>query len=308
VQFHQHGKSDRLNISSLQWLIMSFKSQPNSRRSNTRQFSKTAHDKKLKEKKKREGAKYLWEETPEATPQEVAERTINALKKLGIQIFALSPFSQYFDDWLINLKQAVSEFETNSAINVDEQFEKEVAQTFLDIEAALAEKRLQESNLTDEAKALGDNNHLIVETDKEYAEKTRENSNKRNAEVQRLSNKIRQLEEDLAVQKEVKISFYKFNEKKRAQQELRQLTQDLLASKNELEIKLGSFAAEQEKLHDSYEKRKQELNENSDRLHKELEKLETDTSIEVRRTACNTLISAVQNLLQRSPANQSGDQ
>jgi len=287
---------------------MSFKSQPNSHRSNSRQFSKTAHEKRLKEKKKRAGAKYLREETPEATPQEVAERTINALNKLGIQIFALSPFSQYFEDWLINLKQAVSEFETNSAINVDEQFEKEVAQTFLDIEAALAEKRLQESNLTDEAKALADNNHLIVETDKEYAEKTRENSNKRNTEVQRLSNKIRQIEEDLAVQKEVKISFYKFNEKKRAEQKLHQLTQDLLESKNELEVTLGSFTAEQEKLHDSYEKRKQELNENSDRLQRELEKLETDTSIEVRQTACNNLVNSVKTLLQRSPAIQSGDQ
>jgi hypothetical protein len=287
---------------------MSFKSQPNSHRSNSRQFSKTAHEKRLKEKKKRAGAKYLREETPEATPQEVAERTINALNKLGIQIFALSPFSQYFDDWLINLKQAVSEFETNSAINVDEQFEKEVAQTFLDIEAALAEKRLQESNLTDEAKALADNNHLIVETDKEYAEKTRENSNKRNTEVQRLSNKIRQIEEDLAVQKEVKISFYKFNEKKRAEQKLHQLTQDLLESKNELEVTLGSFTAEQEKLHDSYEKRKQELNENSDHLQRELEKLETDTSIEVRQTACNNLVNSVKTLLQRSPAIQSGDQ
>jgi uncharacterized protein YpuA (DUF1002 family) len=143
---------------------------------------------------------------------------------------------------------------------------------------------------------------------KEYAEKTRENSNKRNVEVQRLSNKIRQIEEDLAVQKDLKISFYKFNEKKRAQQKLHQLTQDLLASKNELEINLGSFTAEQEKLHDSYEKRKQELNENSDRLHRELEKLETDTSIEVRQTACNALINAIQNLLQRSPAHQSGDQ
>ena len=287
---------------------MSFKSQPGSRRSNSRQFSKTAHDKKMRDKKKRVGAKYLWEETPEATLQEVADKTINALNKLGIQIFALSPFSQYFDDWLINLKQAVSEFETNSTVNADEQFEQEVSQAFLDIEAVLAEKRLQESNLTEEAKALAENNHLIVEADKEYAEKTRENSNKRNAEVQRLSNKIRQLEEDLTVISDLKISFYKFNEKKRAQQKLHQITQDLVASKSELEITLGSFSAEQEKLHDSYEKRKQELNENSDHLHKELERLETDTSIEVRQTACNTLINTVQKLLQRSPVNQSDDQ
>lgn len=284
---------------------MSFKSQSPTRRS--RQYSKTAHEKKSKEKKKRSGPKYLMEDITEVTPQEVAEKALNGISKLGTQIFALSPFSQYFDDWLVSLRQVVLEFESNPVMKVDEQFQKERMQAFLDIEAALAESRLQESNLTAEAKALAENNHLIVEADQEYAEKTRENSNKRNAEVQRLSNKIRQLEDDLSVQQEIKIGFFKFNEKKRAQQKLNQLTNDLSASRNELEVTLASFTAEQEKLHDTYQKRKQELSENSDRLHKELEKLETDTSIEARQTVCNTLANAVKTLLQRTPANQSSE-
>ena len=284
---------------------MSFKSQSPSRRS--RQFSKTAHEKKSKEKKKRSGPKYLIDDITEVTPQEVAEKTLNGISKLGTQIFALSPFSQYFDDWLVSLRQVILEFESNPVIKVDEQFQKERIQAFLDIEGALAESRLQESNLTAEAMALAENNHLIVEADQEYAEKTRENSNKRNAEVQRLSNKIHQLEDDLSVQQEIKIGFFKFNEKKRAQQKLNQLTNDLSASKSELEVTLASFTAEQEKLHDNYQKRKQELSENSDRLHKELEKLETDTSIEARQTVCNTLANAVKTLLQRTPANQSSE-
>jgi chromosome segregation ATPase len=284
---------------------MSFKSQSPSRRS--RQFSKTAHEKKSKEKKKRSGPKYLIDEITEVTPQEVAEKTLNGISKLGTQIFALSPFSQYFDDWLVSLRQVVLEFESNPVIKVDEKFQKERMQAFLDIEGALAESRLQESNLTAEAKALAENNHLIVEADQEYAEKTRENSNKRNAEVQRLSNKIHQLEDDLSVQEEIKIGFFKFNEKKRAQQKLNQLTNDLSASKSELEVTLASFTAEQEKLHDTYQKRKQGLSENSDRLHKELEKLETDTSIEARQTVCNTLANAVKTLLQRTPSNQSSE-
>lgn len=286
-------------------LVMSFKSQSPSRRS--RQFSKTAHEKKSKEKKKRSGPKYLIDEITEATPQEVAERALNGISKLGTQIFALSPFSQYFDDWLISLRQVVLEFESNPVIKVDEQFQKERMQAFLDIEGALAESRLQESNLTAEAKALAKNNHLIVEADQEYAEKTRENSNKRNVEVQRLSNKIHQLEDDLSIQQEIKIGFFKFNEKKRAQQKLSQLTIDLSASKSELEVTLASFTAEQEKLHDTYQKRKQELSENSDRLNKELEKLETDTSIEARQTVCNTLANAVKTLLQRTAAIQSSE-
>lgn len=280
---------------------MSFRPQTSARRSAGKQFSKSAHDKKTKEKKQRSGAKYLQEETPKVSAQEVAERTLNGLGKLGNQIFALSPFSQYFDDWLVNLRQIISEFESNPAITTDEQFVKERVQIFLDVEGALAEKRLQESNLTAEAKALADNNHLIVEADKEYAEQTRERSIKRNAEVQRLSSKIRELEDQLATQQEVKISFYKINAKRKAAEQLAQTTQNLKATKNELEVTLQTFTAEQEKLHDSYEKRKQELSENSDRLHRELEKLETDTSTTARQTACNALANAINELIKRAP-------
>ena len=131
---------------------MSYNPQSGSRRSSGKQFSKSAHEKKAKEKKQRSGAKYLMEETPEVSAQDVAKRTLNSLGKLGNQIFALSPFSQYFDDWLVNLRQVVSEFESNTVVAADEQFAKERAQVFLDAEAALSQKRLEENNLSAEAK------------------------------------------------------------------------------------------------------------------------------------------------------------
>jgi myosin heavy subunit len=279
---------------------MSFRPQTGSRRNAARQYSKSAHEKKAKEKR-RSGGKYLLEETPEFSAKEVGEKTLGGLSKLGNQVFALSPFSQYFDDWLVNLRQIISEFESNSAINVDEQFVKERSQIFLDVEGALAEKRLQESNLTGDAKTLADNNHLLVETDKEYAEKTRELSSKRNAEVQRLTHKIRELEDDVASQQEIKISIFKPIARKKAAEKLAQTQQNLKSTKNELEVALQSFTAEQEKLHDSYEKKKQEITEKVESLHKELERLETDTSIDARQAAFNALANAVNALLQRTP-------
>ena len=279
---------------------MSFKPQTGSRRGAARQFSKSTHEKKAKERKQRSGSKYLQEET-EVSSTEVTQKTLGILNKLGTQIFALSPFSQYFDDWLVNLRQTVSEFESNSVINIDEQFVKERSQIFLDVEAALAQKRLQESNLTEEEKALADTNHLMVETDKEYAEETRERSCKRNADVQRLSTKIRGLEDKVSSQQEIKISFYKFTARRKAADQLAQTQQELKLTKNELEVTLQNFTAEQEKMHDNYEKRKQELNEKSDSLHKELEKLETDTSLNIRQEAANALANAINTLIQRAP-------
>ena len=279
---------------------MSFRPQSGSRRGAARQFSKSAHDKKAKEKKERSSGKYFEEQT-EISAKEVVEKTLGTLSRLGSQIFALSPFSQYFDDWLISLKQVVSEFESNPTVQVDEQFIKERSQTFLDVEGALAEKRLQENNLSDEAKELADTNHLIVETDKEYAEKTRERSFKRNADVQRLSTKIRELEENLATQQEIKISFFKLYARRKASQLLSKTQQELKSAKNELQVTLENFTAEQERMHDNYEKRKQELTEKSDGLQKEIEKLETDTSAEPRQAATNALANSINALIQRAP-------
>ena len=261
--------------------------------------SKATQEKKAKAKKQSKTTKRLKEETPQASPKEVAERAISGINKLGSQIFALFPFSQYFDDWLVNLNQVVSEFETNPAIQVDAQFQNERAQIFSDVTASLTEIKLAESSLSEEAKALEENNHKIADADREYAEKTREINNKRNSEIQRLSSNIRMLEDSLAAQQQVKIGFFKFKEKKLAAQRLEQTKKELAAAKNELEVKLESFKAEQEKIHDYYMKRKQELSEISDRLRKELEKLETDTSTEARQKACNALVEAINAQLSR---------
>jgi hypothetical protein len=279
---------------------MSFRPQSGSRRSAARQFSRSAHEKKVKEKKQRSSGNYAMEQV-EISPKEIIEKTMGTLNTLGSQIFALSPFSQYFDDWLISLKQVVSEFESTLPTQVDEQFVNESSQILLDVEEALAEKRLQENNLSEEAKALAETNHLIVETDKEYAERTRELSFKRNADVQRLSAKIRELEENLANQQEIKISFYKLNSRRKATQQLTQTQQELKSTKNKLQVTLDIFTAEQEKMHDTYEKRKQELTEKSDSLHKELEKLETDTSTEPRKLSTNALAKAINDFVQRTP-------
>lgn len=286
---------------------MSFRPQTSARRSAGKQFSKSVHDKKAKEKKRRSGAKYLQEAILEVPAKEVAKRTLNSVSKLGNQIFALSPFSQYFDDWLVNLRQVILEFEYNPAFAVDEQFVKERDQIFLDVESALAEKRLQELTLTAEGKALAENNHIIVETDREYAEKTRERSIKRNAEVQRLSTKINDLEDQVISRQEIKISIFKLKARRSAVEQLAQTTQNLKAAKNELELTLQTFTVEQEKLHDNYEKRKKELNEVSDRLHKELEKFETDPSTGERQETCNALAKVINALLKRMPAPPNGN-
>ena len=77
------------------------------------------------------------------SPQEAANKALSSLSKLGTQTFALSPFSQYFDDWLVNLRNVLSEFESNPAISEDDQFIKDRSQIFLNAERELAVQLLE---------------------------------------------------------------------------------------------------------------------------------------------------------------------
>lgn len=277
---------------------MSFRQQTGNR-GTSRQFSKVSSGKKNKTKKTNKNTIYLQEETPLVSPQETAQRFLSGIDRLGNQIFALSPFSYYFDDWLINLQRLVEEFESTPDIHVDEQFQSMRTQIFLDVTTALDQCRLAESTLSADAKALADNNYRIVEADREYVEKTRELSNCRNSEVTQLSNSVRQLEEKLVVQQNVKVRFYQFNEKKRVQEALISAEKELGDAKNKSAVILQNFVVEQTKLHDAYVKHKQQLSAESGRLHRMLEKFETDVSLSVRQTACNDLVRAVNEWMVR---------
>ena len=113
------------------------------------------------------------------------------------------------------------------------------------------------------------------------------------------------LKDSVASQQEVKISFFKFKARREAADKLEQTQKQLNSAKNELEVVLQNFTAEQEKLHDSYQKRRQELTAQVESLHTELEKYETDTSVDARQAACNALTCAVNGLVQRLPAQPS---
>jgi hypothetical protein len=252
------------------------------------------------------------QEEAKVSAKEFVEKTLAESNKLGNQIFPLSPFSQYFDNWLDDLRKMVSEFESNSTIKVDEQFVKDCSQILLDVESALVPKRLEELSLSEDEKALADNNQLLEETNKEYAEKTKEISSKRDSEVERLTKRILELENEITNQEKTnqektkpKIFSYKSRKeyiiaKEKAAEKLDQTKEDLKATKNKLEVASQSFSVDQKNLDNEYEKKKQEITERAESLHKELEKLETDTSIDARQAASNALANAINALIQRT--------
>jgi hypothetical protein len=280
---------------------MGYRSQGGPRRGSGQRFQKSSHDKaKPKAQKTKSGAKYGEEESALSADQ-IAEKTLSSLNRLGSQTFALSPFSQYYDDWLVNLRQVVSEFESNPALKTDDAFVKDRTQAFLEIEGELAKNRIRDSQMDVSARELADSNHLLVDSDATYAAQTRNLAAKRNCDIEQLTKNVHELEEEVAKVKQMKTSFFGFTKKAKAKKE-EETTQKLTSAKSELEITIQNFQVEQEKLHDEYEKKKNALIEKVQSLEKQIADIETDSSAQARQASSTALANAVKGLLQRQPA------
>ncbi len=280
---------------------MGFRSNSGSRRGFGQRFQKPQRQKSKAKSKSQKGTpnqKYA-EETSAPSAQETLETTLNRLSRLSTQTFAFSPFSQYFDDWLVTLREVVAEFESASAITVDETFVTERSQIFADVEREFAEIRLKEAEVDASAKVLADANHLLVDLDADYARWSRALGEKRNSEIGRLSKSVHDCETKLVHIEQTKTGFLNPFAKKAKTQKQSEATQKLDAAKNELELVVQSFKVEQEKLHDQYEKDKQGAIAKVRVLEQAISDTETDASLTGRQAACEGLGNAVKALFER---------
>lgn len=274
---------------------MGYRSQSTPRRGSGKKTQRSTNPKPKAKKTAKSSTKKV-EQT--SSLQQVEEKFLTNLERLGEQKFAVSPFSQYYDDWLMSLRQEVSQFESDPAVTADEEFVTVRTQIFADIEGELAKLRLKEADLDASAKALSENNHLLVELDAQYATQTRVLAQKRNSEIEALTKNVHDLEEELARVGQMKTSFFGFTKRAKRKKE-EELTQRLTASKKEAELAVQNFGVEQEKLHDDYEKKKQETIGKVQSLEKEIADIETDKSSEPRKEVATVLKNAVEALFKR---------
>ena len=255
--------------------------------------------KKVQGKKHRPRGKYLLEENPVPTSEEVAEKTLGRLRNLGNQTFAFSPFSEYFDDWLVNLKGVLIDFELSPSISVDDQFVKERSQILLNVELEFEERRRKEAYLEESIKSLSDSKTILERIEEEYATRAREIEGRKNSEIKRLYSNIDSLRGELDDIARMKAGLFRAISKKAKAQKETETTQRLNTAQRELALAVQDFTAEQERLRDEYEKKKQPVIEQIRDHQKEIEHIETDGSLENRRVACEALVNAVNALLQR---------
>jgi hypothetical protein len=254
---------------------------------------------KAKEKKHRSSGSFISEENQTPTTEEVVDRTVNTLHNLGNQRFAVSPFSEHLKLWLVSLKEVLSEFESSPGIIVDDQFEKERTQILSDVELDLGRRRDKEASGREAFRILSDSRILLEQTEQDYAFKTKEREKRNNAEIKRLTGNVDAVKEELDRIARMKAGRFRAISKETKAKKEAEATQRLNAAQSELTSATQHFAAEQEKLREEHERRKQVITEQIRDQEKEVESQEIDGSLETRRVACETLANAMNSFLQR---------
>jgi len=263
---------------------------------------------KTKTEKQRASGSYSLDEEHVPTSHELVDRTLNSLNHLGSQRFAVAPFYEHFDRWLLNLRTIMSEFESSQVTSVDAQFAKECSQSITDIEQALNERRIKETareeTLRKISQSILDKKRAVGQIEREYSAKAKEIIHQRENTIRPVAGKLANLRRELDRVIRMRAGFLRGISKKAKMQKTEETTHKLDTTKKELVKIEQSFVTEQERLKEDYRKRKQQILAEIARHQREIESLEAgpqmDDAIDVRRSACDALINAVNALLQRT--------
>ncbi len=265
---------------------------------------------KIKSEKRGASGSYQLIEKHVATAGDVVERTLNSLRHLGSQRFAVAPYYEHFDRWLMSLRSVVSEFQSSTAVDVDEQFAKESAQLLSNIELALKEKQLMEASYEESIRRINQNQlearTALAQVEREYVTKANEIGGKKERVVKPAVTNIGKLREELNRVVRMRAGFLRGISKKAKAQREAEASQRLDSAKSELAKIEASLATDQQRLQGQYKKGKREILERIANHQREIENLEAasqiDDALDARCGACDALINAVNALLRRTEA------
>lgn len=253
------------------------------------------------------GGAYRLEEEHTLTAAEIVDRTLNSLSRLGNQRFAVAPFHEHYDRWLLSVRNVISELEASSAVTVDDHFKDECSRVLSDIELTLKDRRAKEASNDEAARTVSrnllDTKSLLAQTEREYAVKMNEIAAKREHAIKPVATNVGRLRQELSRISRMRAGFLRSISKKAKAQRTTEATQKLDTTKKELATIEQSFATEQKKLQGGHERRRRQILEQIANHQKEIENLENgpkvDDALDARHATCDALVNAVNSFLQR---------
>jgi DNA mismatch repair ATPase MutS len=262
---------------------------------------------KTKPGKHETGSNYRLEEEHTLTFAEIVDRALNILSRLGNQRFAVGPFYEHYDRWMLSVRNVLSEFEASSAAAVDDSFKEECSRVLSEIESTLDDRRAKETSNGEAVREVNRNlldiRSLLAQTEREYAAKMSDIAAKREHAIKPVATNLGRLRQELGRISRMRAGFLREISKRAKAQKATEATQKLDTTKRELATIEQSFAAEQKRLRDEHERRRRQILKQLANHQKEIENLESgikaDDALDARHAACDALVNAVNSLVQR---------
>jgi len=254
------------------------------------------------------GGAHRLEEEHTLTAAEIVDRTLNSLSRLGNQRFAVAPFHEHYDRWLLSVRNVISDLEASSAVTVDDHFKDECSRVLSDIELILKDRRAKEVSNDEAARFVNrnllDTKSLLAQTEREYAVKMNGIAAKREDAIKPVATNLGRLRQELSRISRMRAGFLRGISKKAKAQKTTEATQKLDTTKRKLATIEQSFATEQKKLQGEHERRRRQILEQIANYQKEIEKFgsepKVDDALDVRHATCDALVNVVNSLLQRT--------
>jgi uncharacterized phage infection (PIP) family protein YhgE len=265
---------------------------------------------KAKHRKHETGGVYPFEEEHKLSLEEIVDRALNSLGRLGNQRFAVGPFYEHYDRWMLNVRNVLSEFESNLAAAVDDNFKDESSRLLSEIESTLSDRRAKEASKDEAVRRanhdLLDTRSLLAQTERDHAAKMSDIAAKREHAIKPVTTNLGRLRRELSRINSMRAGFLRGISKRAKAQKTTEAAEKLDMTKRELATIEQSFAAEQKKLKDEYERRRRQILKQLGNYQKEIENLENglkaDDALDARHAACDALINAVNSLVRRIQA------
>ena len=241
--------------------------------------------------------------------EEVVSRILNSLRNLGNQKFALAPFYEHFNRWLMNMQTVLTDFESSQTVAVDDQFREERSKIFSYIESALIDKRLKEESREESIRRIPSSKNILSQMEQEHITKAKEITDRKGHTIKPLMDKVDVLQRELDGIRRMRTGFLRGISNKAKALKEEEATIRLTSAKKELEEAVRSYATEEMSFREEYEHRKQEILKQIANDQKEIERLDSalqvDGSAEARRISCENLADAIKALLKRiEPASE----
>jgi hypothetical protein len=281
--------------------------QPRMRGTRFRRPSARKHSKEKRDDS--ESSLSYQEETP-IDPSQVSSRILNDLEHLGAQRFALPPFSEHFQRWIIDVEAVLMEFETKLPEMADEAYKVTVQDRLSSLREALGKQVDAEKSTSGErSKILQELSACELELSKlehEHRTLAYELRKRHEKALEKLRNEI-----DLLDKRRLKLLRKQPSVVERI---FRRSSAKLEANTNALQSKRtaldGEGALLQTKLDElraNYEVKRGRLRERQQELKAKLDEFNRTTSndaLEVRKAACQEFGLAVTQTIERSSKRQ----